>query len=126
MFGLLTVLFTEACSTSISAHRQMITFSSKPTAVFSQPHRECPDQNWASVHHLPKPYEIAMEEKHIDERPGAEAARTWTKVICEPRARRIFSVLVGYGLSLCLYSHCFRGRAISCRACLLCRTFPPF
>lgn len=51
---------------------------------------------------------------------------TCTSVICEPSARRIFSVFVGYGLSRCLYSHCFKGRAMSCRACRLCRTFPGF
>ena len=57
---------------------------------------------------------------------GLVARITCTSVICEPSARRIFSVLVGYGLSRCLYNHCFRGRAMSCRACRLCRTFPPF
>ena len=57
---------------------------------------------------------------------GLVAPITCTSVICEPSARRIFSVLVGYGLSRCLYNHCFRGRAMSCRACRLCRTFPPF
>ena len=57
---------------------------------------------------------------------GSWAPITCTSVICEPSARRIFSVLVGYGLSRCLYSHCLRGRAMSCRACRLCLTFPPF
>ena len=35
-------------------------------------------------------------------RAGSSAAVTCTSVICEPSAKRIFSVLVGYGLSRCL------------------------